>query len=117
MILCHFSKLVSAAAESLHIISTCLLNLDVKFMVLKFSRFIIYFFYSCSLSLILSLQHPHTFPSQTSHVSLWSSGCPDIRGMGSCASQLLLQQFPMGVSGDYHIVQVTHDYPLNGGQI
>ena len=55
MSLCHFNMLVSAAAESLHITYTCLLNLDVKFMVLKFSRLIMNIFFTLALSLILSL--------------------------------------------------------------
>lgn len=113
---CHFNMLVSAAAESFHIIFTCLLSLDVKFIVLKFSGFIMNNFFILALFLSFSLQHLPTFPPQTLHMSLCPSSCPDIRRMGSCASQLLFQQFPVGVSGDYRIVQVTRDYPLNGGQ-
>lgn len=115
MILYHFNRLVNAAAESLHIISTSWLNLDVRFVVPKFFIFIMSILvYFCSLSLILCFQHLHAFPSQTLHVSLRPSSCPGIRGMCGCASQILFQQLPVGVSG--HTVQVTHEYPVNGGQ-
>lgn len=36
----HFNMPVSASTESLYIISTCLLNLNIKFTDLKFSGFI-----------------------------------------------------------------------------
>lgn len=55
MILFHFNTLVSAAAEPLHIISTCLLNLDVKFMVVKFSRFVMNIFFTLALLLSFSV--------------------------------------------------------------
>lgn len=100
--------LISAATESPNEIFTFLLISDVKFMILKFSRFIMSF----SLILALSLQHPHTFPLPTIGVSLCSCSCPSIRRMGSCASQIPVQQFPVEVSGDCHITQVACDYPL-----
>lgn len=82
-------------------------------MILNFSRFIMrFFFYSCSLSFILSLQRPHTFPLPTLSVSLCSSSCPSIRGVGSCASQIPVQQFPVEDSGDCHMAQVADDCPL-----
>lgn len=104
--------LISAAAKSLHKISSSVLNSDIKFMILKFSRFVMSIcFYSCSISLIFSLQHPH-FPSPALGVSVCSSSCPSIRGMGSCASQIPVQQFPVEISGDCHMAEVAYDYPL-----
>lgn len=113
---CHFNRLANAAAKSLCINCTSWLNLDVNVMILKFFIFImgiLFYFFSLSFS---CFQHPRAFPSQTLHVSLCSSSCPGIRGMCGCASQIVFQQLLVGVSGDYHVVQVTHDYPVNGGQ-
>ncbi|NXH20710.1 SHRM2 protein, partial [Bucco capensis] len=42
------------------------------------------------------------------------SDCPDIRAMGSCASQLLFQPFPIAISSDYHTSHITYDHPLSG---
>lgn len=56
--------LISAASDSLNEIYTFLLFSDVKFMILRFSRFIVSFFLILALSLILSLQHPYTCPPQ-----------------------------------------------------
>lgn len=104
--------LISAAAKSLHKISSSVLNSDIAFMILKFSRFIMsIFLFLLSFSHFLSSAPSH-FPSPTLGVSLCWSSCPSIRGMGSCASQIPVQQFPVEVSGDCHMAQVAYDYSL-----
>lgn len=60
--------LISAAAKSLHKISTFLLISDVKFMILKFSRFIVRFF-------LFLLSFPHSFSSALSHLPSPNSEC------------------------------------------
>lgn len=60
--------LISAAAKSLHKISSSVLNSDIAFMILKFSRFIMSIFFILALFLSFSL-----FSTLT--LSLPNTGC------------------------------------------
>lgn len=60
--------LISAAAKSLHKISSSVLNSDIAFMILKFSRFIMNIFFILALFLSFSL-----FSTLT--LSLPNTGC------------------------------------------